>query len=146
MKPGWVRVNFNYFISEEVFDFIVQAVHLVANEGWKLLPQYRFCPKTGLWWHQDKDTKVPMSLKDISYRRGKMEYRQRRATEPEWVLSSYLDQAKEILTRAELALGAQPEEQPTPFEPVRWFPLPREVLAQLQGEPAFKPAQPLVRM
>ena len=24
IKPGWVRVNFNYFISEAVFDFLVQ--------------------------------------------------------------------------------------------------------------------------
>ena len=26
-------VNFNYFISEAVADFIIEAVHLVANEG-----------------------------------------------------------------------------------------------------------------
>jgi selenocysteine lyase/cysteine desulfurase len=30
IKPGWVRVNFNYFISEEVFRYIVEAVHIVA--------------------------------------------------------------------------------------------------------------------
>ena len=33
IKPGWVRVNFNYFISEEVFQFIVDAVHFVATHG-----------------------------------------------------------------------------------------------------------------
>ena len=37
IKPGWVRVNFNYFISEAVFDYIVEAVRLVAREGWRLL-------------------------------------------------------------------------------------------------------------
>ena len=31
IKPGWVRVNFNYFISEAVFDYIVEAVQLVAR-------------------------------------------------------------------------------------------------------------------
>ena len=31
IKPGWVRVNFNYFISETVFDFILAAVDLVAT-------------------------------------------------------------------------------------------------------------------
>ena len=31
IKPGWVRVNFNYFISEAVFDYIVDAVDLVAD-------------------------------------------------------------------------------------------------------------------
>src|SRR5512144_1718977 len=46
IKPGWVRVNFNYFISEAVFDYIVAAVGLVAREGWRLLPWYRFEPAT----------------------------------------------------------------------------------------------------
>ena len=42
IKPGWVRVNFNYFISETVFRYILEAVELVARHGWRLLPQYRF--------------------------------------------------------------------------------------------------------
>ena len=29
IKPGWIRVNFNYFISEAVFEFILDAVNLV---------------------------------------------------------------------------------------------------------------------
>ena len=48
---AFARVSFDYFISEAVFDYIVEAVHLVANEGWKLLPLYRFDPRTGLWHH-----------------------------------------------------------------------------------------------
>src|SRR4029450_608785 len=27
IKPGWVRVNFNYFISEAVFGYLLAAVH-----------------------------------------------------------------------------------------------------------------------
>ncbi len=42
IKPGWIRVNFNYFISDSVFEFITEAVNLVATHGWKLLPWYRF--------------------------------------------------------------------------------------------------------
>jgi hypothetical protein len=33
IKPGWVRVNFNYFISEPVFTYIVDAVRLIARDG-----------------------------------------------------------------------------------------------------------------
>ena len=51
IKPGWIRVNFNYFISEAVFDFLVRAVALVARDGWRLTPWYRFVPATGLWRH-----------------------------------------------------------------------------------------------
>ena len=37
IKPGWVRVNFNYFISDAVADYVVDAVHLVADHGARLL-------------------------------------------------------------------------------------------------------------
>ena len=37
IKPGWVRVNFNYFIDDDTFDYIVDAVSLLADEGRKLL-------------------------------------------------------------------------------------------------------------
>ena len=33
IKPGWVRVNFNYFLSDAVADYIVEAVRLVARDG-----------------------------------------------------------------------------------------------------------------
>jgi len=33
IKPGWVRVNFNYFISEAVFSYIVQAVRQVGYDA-----------------------------------------------------------------------------------------------------------------
>jgi selenocysteine lyase/cysteine desulfurase len=49
LKSGWFRLNFNYFISESTFDYMVEAVHLVATEGWKLLPLYRFDPFSGQW-------------------------------------------------------------------------------------------------
>ena len=31
IKPGWVRINFNYFISDAVFSYLVEAVRLVAT-------------------------------------------------------------------------------------------------------------------
>ncbi len=51
IKPGWVRVNFNYFIGEEEFSYILEAVHMVGRDGWRLLPLYRFDPETALWRH-----------------------------------------------------------------------------------------------
>ena len=37
IKPGWVRVNFNYFISPAVFEYMFDAVAMVARDGWRLL-------------------------------------------------------------------------------------------------------------
>ena len=67
IKPGWIRVNFNYFISDVVFEFVVKAVAMVAEHGHKLLPLYTFDPVTGLWRHKNAQDSVTMSLTDLSY-------------------------------------------------------------------------------
>jgi hypothetical protein len=60
-------VNFTYFLSEPVFAFVLDAVDLVANEGWKLLPWYRFDAATGLWHHRDGTPEAPMTLDAVSF-------------------------------------------------------------------------------
>ncbi len=67
IKPGWVRINFNYFIDDEVFDYIVNAVTLIADFGERLLPQYRFDPLTGLWRHYNGPTEPPLRFSGIDY-------------------------------------------------------------------------------
>jgi hypothetical protein len=77
-----------------------------------------------------------MRLADISYRTGKMAYRSRHGTEPEWALPGYLDEAKKIIaaTTAEFRTLALADPVRTPdFEQLRWFPLPAEVLAELRA-------------
>ena len=67
IKPGWVRVNFNYFISEVVFEYLLEAVHLVADQGWKLLGDYRFDPASGLWRHRRGPVEPPLRLRAVGY-------------------------------------------------------------------------------
>ena len=132
IKPGWVRVNFNYFISETVFQFILDAVNLVASEGFKMLPQYDFDPTTGSWTHRRGLTAPAMRLRDLSYRGGKLTYRTRHATEPEWVLPTYIEEARRILEQAPRDPGGgQVPPVSKDFEHLRWFPLPSEVQAEL---------------
>ena len=65
-KLAFTRLSFNYFITETVFRYIVDAVHLLANEGWKLLALYRFDPDTGLWQHRGGAADPPPSLRDFT--------------------------------------------------------------------------------
>lgn len=67
IKPGWVRVNFNYFIGEEEFTYTVDAVKLIAQHGWALLPRYRFDVASGTWRHKDGMPTPPMSLNEVSF-------------------------------------------------------------------------------
>ena len=129
VKQGWVRVNFNYFLTELQFSYLLDAVRMIATDGWKLLPQYTFDPDTGLWRHRHRARPRVSSLFDVTYEGGRLEYPSRHATEPERVLPSYLEAAKAVFERAEASLGDLVE--PTPlnpdFEQLRWFPLPEEV-------------------
>jgi selenocysteine lyase/cysteine desulfurase len=123
IKPGWVRLNFNYFISDETFDYIVDAVHLIANEGWRLLPQYRYEPETALWRHQRGLPKPPASLRNIEFDSAPPELP---VTEPLERLPVYMDEARQILAEAPLAGGETPELS-ADAEDLRWFPTPLEV-------------------
>lgn len=38
-RPGFVRLNLAYFMSDEEVDFVIEAVKMVAVDGWKLLPR-----------------------------------------------------------------------------------------------------------
>jgi hypothetical protein len=136
IKPGWVRVNFNYFLSETQFQFILDAIHLIATDGWRLLPHYTFDPDTGEWRHRAHSAVPVMRLDDLSYRTGKMEYRSRQSTEPEWALPAYIEEAKRIIastTEEFLTLTVDEPARTPDFEQLRWFPLPSEVLDEIRG-------------
>jgi selenocysteine lyase/cysteine desulfurase len=131
IKPGWIRVNFNYFISDAVFEYILDAVDFVATDGWKLLPQYEFDEDTGLWRHVGGLADPPMSLHDIRYGPdGMVASTHRRRREPEASLGTYLAEARRVV--AEAPSGSEPIAATTStrnadFEALRWFWLPEEV-------------------
>jgi len=128
IKPGWVRVNFNYFISETVFEFILAAVELVASDGGRLLPQYGFEPDSGLWRHAGGTADPPLSLRDVSFDGGRMTWPAHRRTEPEWRLANYLVEARQLLADPPPPVAPpQTVVVDDDFETLRWFPLPAEI-------------------
>lgn len=137
VKPGWVRVNFNYFLTETAFDFILRAVELIADHGWKLLPQYTFEPATGRWTHRTHVQAPLMRLRDLSYRTGKLQYRANVASEPEWTVSQYIDDADAIFAAAVNNVPSREASCEIPltadFELLRWFPTPGEVADELRS-------------
>jgi selenocysteine lyase/cysteine desulfurase len=147
IRPGWVRVNFNYFISEPVFDYLVEAVRLVARHGWRLLGDYRFDPVTGLWRHRRGPAEPPLRLGHVHYDQdGRMTYPRHRDRAEESELRRYLDEATARFAAAEATVpgtaeatvpgtadatvpGPAADELPAglvsaDFEQLRWFELP----------------------
>jgi selenocysteine lyase/cysteine desulfurase len=132
IKPGWVRINLNYFVPDAVVDYIVDAVDMVACDGWRLLPEYRFDPCTGLWRHRRSMGEQSLRLTDVRYdAAGRMTYPRRRERAPQSALRGYLDEARAVFDRAglpELASGPTPRVSPE-FEDLLWFELPGACLA-----------------
>jgi selenocysteine lyase/cysteine desulfurase len=131
IKPGWTRINFNYFISEQAFDFILDAVDFVARQGHRFLPLYRFSPGSGFWDHRDWQHRARMRLDDLSYRAGRPEFPHRHHKAEDDAFADYLERAEH------LAAEIPPDAPPAPFdracvtddfEHLRWFPLPGDRL------------------
>jgi selenocysteine lyase/cysteine desulfurase len=128
-KLALTRVSFPYYMSEAAFEYVLGAVHLLADEGWKILPQYRFDPATGLWEHRAAMHDAPGSL------RAMLEGAPPRfAQAPESVLGGQLEAAGRIICAAEADPPAGLADEPLnpEFERIRWFPLPLEALARLR--------------
>ncbi len=148
IKPGWIRVNFNYFLSDTQFQFLIDAIHLIANDGWRLLPDYTFDPDTGSWTHRNAIATPVMRLSELSYRTGDLAYRSRHASEPEWVLPSYIEDARRIIAASAEKFGTLQLPEPphnADFEQLRWFPLPSEALGELRGDKPHQPTRAMGR-
>ncbi|MDH4115890.1 MAG: aminotransferase class V-fold PLP-dependent enzyme, partial [Acidimicrobiia bacterium] len=126
IKPGWVRVNFNYFISEEEFDFIIEAVDAMAAVGWRLLPDYDFEPATALWRHRAGTPDPPMSLHDVDFGMSGATIGGRHARTGAPAFSECLSMASELMNAPRPMRDRGPD-LPSGAEALRWFPLPAEV-------------------
>ena len=132
IKPGWVRVNFNYFLSEAVFSYLVEAVRLVAREGWRLLTDYHFDAASARWRHRLGPVEPPLRLSQICYDAdGQMSYPHHDERAPETELERYLEQARGLFASAAQRDGDLPlpsGEVSADFDQLRWFELPAACL------------------
>jgi hypothetical protein len=122
IKPGWVRVSFNYFISDAVADFLIDAVDLLAGHGHRLLGDDRFDPRSGQWRHHlaPPDPLPPLAdLLDAQPGPGP-------GPGPgEDALAGYLGQARALLGAAgPVTAEAGPSWLPPELERLRDFQLP----------------------
>ncbi|MCY1145646.1 aminotransferase class V-fold PLP-dependent enzyme [Actinoplanes sp. Pm04-4] len=128
IKPGWSRLNFAYFLSETVADYLIESVALIASYGDRLLPDYRFSPVTGQWRHRDFSPSLP-NLSDLAlHPDGAVTQPAAPAQLGEDVLPAQLAEARARLTARSSPVDGAGAKLPGPFEKLRWFLLPDECL------------------
>ena len=130
IKPGWVRMNFNYFLSDEVVDYLIEAVRLVAREGWRLLGDYTFDPTSGRWRHREGLVEPPLSLRAVRYGEdGSVSFPSSRDRGSADLLSEHLRDGAQILADAVGPdLQGHPADVSVDFEHLRWFDLPADAV------------------
>lgn len=134
IKPGWARINFNYFITDAVCDFLIDAVDLLATDGYRLLPDYSFDPVTGLWQHRDGTVEPPLRLTDVRFDEdGLLCSPPPTARAGEDSFPQLLDSARELMAARPETVDDGPTGLSAEFEALRWFPLPAECLATTQS-------------
>jgi len=125
IKPGWSRLNFNYFITDTVADYLMSAVLLIAEYGARLLPDYRFSPRTGRWTHV-RQVAPRVRLADLRLGVDGTVTMPPRSTAfaGEDALAGYLAEAREIMSSRPEPIDGVRLDLPAAFEKLRWFLLP----------------------
>jgi hypothetical protein len=133
LRPGWVRLNFNYFIADAEFDYLVAAIALVAEQGWRMLPFYHFDTAAGTWRYEQRKQLPSHNLRDLSFTDYCSQPRQPQAHRGKDYtddLSGYLDVARKTLLDACPETGTSVLTLSDQAEALRWFVLPQEIQAE----------------
>ncbi|BFZ24449.1 hypothetical protein BsWGS_27488 [Bradybaena similaris] len=149
-KPGYVRLNFPYFMPDNCVRFVLKAIQMSAEKGWVLLPLYSYNRHTS-HWQVKGSSNLYRSLNDVTFKTGQFSIKksaqplyasldmekENGAFQPTQNCLSEADSYDKILKRAEriFAEAATPGVFDVPDttidftfqeDALRWFMLPSE--------------------
>ncbi|KAF6216838.1 hypothetical protein GE061_001188 [Apolygus lucorum] len=132
LRPGFTRLTFPFFMSESEVAYVLEAVKMVATEGWKLLPQYVLNP---IYRERKR-------LSSIKFADGKMNINERKSSSVSPCPADFSDclkTARSIFNRARKMAKRHPSsDQSAMFDKqlnrLRWFMLPSEAQDLLLGQ------------
>lgn len=132
LRPGWVRLNFNYFIDEDEFEYLLSALELVAQYAWRLLPEYHLDTASGIWRHkQSKGMALQVDLRTLDL----LDDAESSESPARPAFSAILDEAEALLregasTQCSSSAGAS-EHMPAQYAHLRWFVMGDEMQGEL---------------
>ena len=59
LKPGWCRVGLHWVMDDAEAQYVIDAVHFLANDGHQFLALYDFDLETGTWKHKYASPDLP---------------------------------------------------------------------------------------
>ena len=124
MRPGWVRLSFNYFIDDDELEYLLRALELVAEHGWRLLPCYAYSAQHGVWRYQGRHRSRRDPISALRWR-DFVPGATHTAAGPD--LAELLALAEHELRREDRELPSHELTLAPAHEALRWFVLPQEV-------------------
>lgn len=119
IKPGWTRINLNYFIPEDEIDFIIKAILWIAEHGWKLLKLYTFNDDDGSWFVPQQKEHSLISLKDIFT--NYMEIPRGTDSDKQTSRVDYFMQADALAVKTAQEFNLDDEIDTSTANPMNWF-------------------------
>lgn len=124
MRPGWVRLNFNYFIDEQEFEYLLRAVELVAEHGWRLLPFYHYDTVAGVWSYQGERMNLSEGLNAFSF--SDFSHARNEPAAAAVALNGHIEAATKELCLENRVAHLSAVELNARCESLRWFVLPQQ--------------------
>lgn len=128
IKPGWVRLNLNYFVPESEIKFIIKAIDWIATNGHYLLKDYLFDDKTALWKNKTLTEAQLHSLKSFNLLDEGVATVATHNREQEQM--HYFDMADKIVSHAKMSWPVTPCQNyhyNQVENPLRWYTLAQDV-------------------
>ena len=127
IRPGWVRVNLCHFMDQSTVDYIVEAVELIAEHAWRILPFYAYDEQAGRWCFQGKKKATQSWFESLSFSDDMGDNSVENAS-INTNLEDYLAVGKAELTASNMNLTRQQVTLTAQAESLRWFVLPQEAV------------------
>lgn len=128
IKPGWSRINLNYFLPDYEINFILSAVEWIAENGYLLLKDYFFDDKNAMWKSHAPINAEVVSLNSLSAHNSEAPKSIRLNRKKEQL--SYFAQADEIAAQAKAHWHAKPFQAYSYNQvenPLRWYTLAQDI-------------------
>lgn len=127
-RPGWVRLGFNFFFSNETANYVISAVEFIARYAPVLMKLYSVDETNGVWLARDQSvSQAPTNLLDALLSQETCQELALMAEKEDYFAKAQqlVEQAKEL----PLVVNSQ-----FPDVPVRWFWWPHEAEQAIQAQ------------
>ena len=58
IKPGFVRINFSFLLSNDEVEYILSSIHFICTNGWMFVPLYTYSCTSLIWEHRTFNKKM----------------------------------------------------------------------------------------